>query len=255
MTPSSPQTARKEIVTRPSGTGGRLNTVYQERRSRLPDVVAWRREPGAGPRPPVRILPDGCLDLIWGDGTLFVAGPDTAARLTRPGAGASYGLRFGPGLGPLLLGVPAGELRDRQVPLQQLWPDAEARRARQQVGDSADRLAALEALAARLRAGAEPDPVVGRVLAGLRRGDPVAATAGGAGLTERTLHRRCLAAFGYGPKTLARILRLHRALEGARADIPFARLAADTGYADQAHLAREVRALAGVPLRELLQTR
>jgi AraC-like DNA-binding protein len=229
--------------------------VYQERRSRLPDVVAWRREPGDGDDQPVRILPDGCLDLIWGDGTLFVAGPDTAARLTRPRGGAAYGLRFGPGLGPLLLGVPASELRDRQVPLDQLWRGRPAYRARALVDEADDRLAAMEALAERLLAGAEPDPVIRRVVAGLRRGDPVAATADGAGLTERTLHRRCLAAFGYGPKTLARILRLHRALDCARADVPLARVATDAGYADQAHLAREVRALAGVPLRELLLNR
>jgi transcriptional regulator GlxA family with amidase domain len=111
----------------------------------------------------------------------------------------------------------------------------------------------MEALAGRRLGGAEPDPVVRRVVAGLRRGDPVAATADGAGLTERTLHRRCVAAFGYGPKTLARILRLQRALDAARARVPFAQVAVDAGYADQAHLAREVRALAGVPLSELLQ--
>ena len=68
------------------------------------------------------------------------------------------------------------------------------------------------------------------------------------GLNERRLHRRCLAAFGYGPKTLARILRMNRAVDLARAGTPFATVAVAAGYADQAHLARDVRALAGVPL-------
>jgi AraC-like DNA-binding protein len=58
--------------------------------------------------------------------------------------------------------------------------------------------------------------------------------------------------FGYGPKTLARILRLGAALDLARVGTPFGRVAAETGYADQAHLSREVRSLAGVPLRELV---
>ncbi|MBO1418112.1 helix-turn-helix domain-containing protein, partial [Streptomyces sp. FH025] len=55
-----------------------------------------------------------------------------------------------------------------------------------------------------------------------------------------------------GPKTLARILRLQRALGLARAGVPLADTAARTGYADQSHLAREVRELAGVPVTVLL---
>ncbi|CAG6399478.1 hypothetical protein SCOCK_910011 [Actinacidiphila cocklensis] len=48
------------------------------------------------------------------------------------------------------------------------------------------------------------------------------------------------------------MLRLQRALAMARTGTPFARVAADAGYADQPHLSREVRSLAGIPLRELL---
>jgi AraC-like DNA-binding protein len=80
----------------------------------------------------------------------------------------------------------------------------------------------------------------------------VAALADGLGLSERQLRRRCLELFGYGPKVLDRVLRLERALAAARRGAPFALVAADAGYADQPHLAREVRALAGVPLGELL---
>jgi transcriptional regulator GlxA family with amidase domain len=87
----------------------------------------------------------------------------------------------------------------------------------------------------------------------LRRGSPVAAAADAVGLSARQLHRRSLVAFGYGPKTLARILRLTRALDLARTGMPPARVAAETGFADQPHLAREVRALAGVPLGELVR--
>ena len=56
----------------------------------------------------------------------------------------------------------------------------------------------------------------------------------------------------YGPKTLARVLRLQRALGLARGGVPYAETAARAGFADQAHLARDVRELAGVPLTELL---
>jgi AraC-like DNA-binding protein len=84
--------------------------------------------------------------------------------------------------------------------------------------------------------------------AGVRTGVSVATTAERLGLSERQIRRRCQAGFGYGPKTLARILRFRRAVGLARAGAPFAEVAVVTGYADQAHLAREVRALSGAPL-------
>jgi transcriptional regulator GlxA family with amidase domain len=90
------------------------------------------------------------------------------------------------------------------------------------------------------------------VAAALGAGRPVAATADELGIGARQLHRRSLAAFGYGPKTLARVLRLQRALTLARSGLPFAETAARAGFADQAHLARDVRELAGMPLTDLL---
>ncbi|WP_372667129.1 helix-turn-helix domain-containing protein [Amycolatopsis kentuckyensis] len=87
---------------------------------RLADVArcVWRSA-SAGPK---RIVPDGCLDLVVGDGGVFVAGPDTAAwsSVTRPGA-VLRGVRFRPGHAPAVLGVAADELRDRRVPLGELW--------------------------------------------------------------------------------------------------------------------------------------
>ncbi|PWS51820.1 transcriptional regulator, partial [Streptomyces sp. FT05W] len=80
----------------------------------------------------------------------------------------------------------------------------------------------------------------------------VAATARSVGLGARQLHRRSLAAFGYGPKTLARVLRLQRALALVRAGTPYAEAAYAAGCTDQAHLAREMRDLAGTTLGDLL---
>jgi AraC-like DNA-binding protein len=76
------------------------------------------------------------------------------------------------------------------------------------------------------------------VAAQLAAGASASATAERLGWTERSLHRRCLAAFGYGPAVLRRVLRFRRA-----AALLYAAVA---GYADQPHLSREVRALAGV---------
>ncbi|WP_055547912.1 helix-turn-helix domain-containing protein [Streptomyces sp. NBRC 110028] len=232
-----------------SESGG--GSDYRERASRLGGgAVVWSRTLGAGPQ---RVLPDGCTDLIWIGGRLLVAGPDTRAHLAGGPAGTrAVGLRFAPGTGPSVLGSPACELRDQRVPLAALWPEAEVRRLRERACEGrVGRV--LEAVALDRLRDAEPvDPVLGEVVAGLSGGRSVAEVARVVGLGARQLHRRSLAAFGYGPKTLGRVLRLNRALELARGGMPFAEVAAVAGYADQAHLAREVRGLAGVPLGGLL---
>ncbi|MER0241142.1 helix-turn-helix transcriptional regulator [Streptomyces sp. HSW2009] len=238
--------------------------MYRERRSNLAGAVVWERRAVVGTGL-VRVLPDGCMDLLWHDGQLVIAGPDTRAHLVRDRPGAVHvGLRFAPGVGPGVFGLPASELRDQRVPVDEIWPRPEAARLAELLANAeeAGRARVLEAaVAARLRVAEErpacgdayePVPPYARVVAGLRAGGTVAALAREVGLSERQLHRRCLTAFGYGPKTLARVLRLGRALDLARAGVAWAEVAARAGYADQAHFSREVRALAGVPLTELL---
>jgi AraC-like DNA-binding protein len=68
-------------------------------------------------------------------------------------------------------------------------------------------------------------------------------------ISQRQLRRRCEAAIGYPPKVLQRIVRFQRILAHARAHEQaqpnLALLAAEHGYADQAHLTREFQRLAG----------
>ncbi|WP_240805320.1 helix-turn-helix domain-containing protein [Streptomyces sp. A1547] len=220
---------------------------YEERPSLLvPGAIVWRR--AGAPGGPV--LPDGCMDLLWVDGRLLVAGPDTGPHPVGEVGGGAYGpvsgLRFAPGTAPALLGVPAHELRDRRVELTDLWPGPEVRGLAERTSAYEDPGAGLERLArSRADRSSPPDPLAARVAAGLRAGASVAAVAAAVGLGARQLHRRSLDAFGYGPRTLGRVLRLQRALELARRGLPQAEVAYRAGYADQAHLAREVRALAG----------
>jgi len=245
--------------------------MYREWRARGVAATVWRgtgpgHEPGAGaddgPTRPEwhRILPDGCMDLIWrrsgldDPGHVLVAGPDTTstAALWRPGS-QQLGMRFDSAVGPALIGVAAHEVRDRRVQLADIWGEAAATRL-------AERLAAADAPAAALEAEiVRRDPRAGLtgllpppVLAGIRAGTPVADVARDAALSERQLLRRCQLAVGYGPKTLARIVRFRRALALARTEERLADVASSVGYADQAHLAREARVLGGAPLRELL---
>jgi AraC-like DNA-binding protein len=201
------------------------------------------------------ILPDGCLDLMWIDGALVVAGPDTAASPSGLVQGLDIAaVRFRPGVAPALLGLPASVLRDRRVPLGELWPDAG--RLESQVGDAADPVVALEAVVRRRLADVPPPDPVALAVAGrlLRRSGGIGALAGRAGLSERQLHRRCVAAFGYGAKTLDRVLRLQRFLTLGRADpsAGLAGLAVAAGYTDQAHLTHDTRALAAATPAELL---
>lgn len=228
--------------------------MYRERLSAAyPGMTVWTRRPGRSVQ--ARILPDGCLDLIWTDGALLVAGPDTHAHLTEDRSDTSFtGLRFAPGTGPLLLGIPASELRDQRVPLAAIWNTAEVERLEAQLAAAPNPAAALEHIAAhRLLSSTPPDPITHAITRSLTLGKSIAQTAHTVGLSDRQLHRRSLAAYGYGPKTLARILRFTRALNLARAGTGFATVATATGYADQAHLARDVRVLAGLPLSALVR--
>lgn len=213
-------------------------------------VCTWANP---APRPSHLVLPDACVDVIWDGARLLVAGPDTGPAEIAPGL-AFVGIRFRPGVAPAFLGVPASELRDLRVPLAELWgPDADEladRLAGTPTGASKGTAELLErALLARLPAAAPVDPLVDRVFRELARGQEdtgvVRALARRLSVDERTLHRRCLHGLGYGPKTLDRVLRFRRALGLGRAGRPAAVAAAAAGYADQAHLTRECRRLAG----------
>ncbi|GGQ71558.1 helix-turn-helix domain-containing protein [Streptomyces asoensis] len=226
--------------------------MYQERGARLAGAVVWTHTPSAAPGA-LPVLPDGCMDLLFGEGRLLVAGPDTRAHQVRGPAAPWAGVRLYPGTAPALLGVPAHELRDRRVELTDLWPAAEVRRLSGRIAAAADPGTALEELA--LERAAPPDRALRRLVHALAAGRAVADTADELGLGARRLHRLSLASFGYGPKTLARILRLQRALALARRGVPYAQTAQRAGYADQAHLSRDVREFTGLTLGALTRGR
>jgi AraC-like DNA-binding protein len=226
------------------------------------------------------VLPDGCMDLVWTGGDLVVAGPDTVAHHGRRTRGVTAaGLRFLPGALPSLLDVPAAPLQNRRVALVDLVPGP-ARAALARLEEGAEPVPVLVALAARLPGG-PPDrsvaalrhalaptgvgpsaaggprtapPAAGGLWAPPRSARVIAASASGSvatladalGCTPRSVHRRCQAAFGYGPAVLRRVLRFRRAAALLRAGVSPAEVAVAAGYADQPHLSRETRALAGV---------
>lgn len=152
-----------------------------------------------------------------------------------------------------LLGVPAGELAHRTVGLDDLL-GVDAARLTERLHAAADakaRFAVLDDVllrgVGRARTPARPD--VERAWALLRASGGrmrVEALAHALGCTRRHLAKRFAEDVGVSPKVAARLIRF----EAARARLgsaPLARLAAEHGFADQAHLTREFRALAGAP--------
>ena len=205
----------------------------------------------------VRVLPDACTDIVWRSGAgAVVAGPDSEAWVsrTRPGE-LIVGARLRPGAGGPAFGVALAELRNTRVPVDALGVDPRGELNGELDPEAAP--AALAAIALRRVAHAPPDPAVqAAVVRLLDPGQRVDELATALGFSERQLRRRFLAAVGYGPKTLQRVLRLRRFLAAAGFDAGFdgmAAAAAGAGYADQAHLARECRALTGLTPGQLVR--
>ena len=211
------------------------------------------------------VLPDGCADIVSINGDLTLVGPATRAVTERFAPGSVVvGVRFRTGAAPPLLGISAADLRDREVPLDDIWGRAGADVAERCAGvpDRAEGPARLrvlvDALLRRLDDAPALDPLATRAAALLAEcpAPPVRDLARRFDLSERQLRRRVETAVGYSPRTLARILRFQRFLGAARSSPArgrdLARLAAESGYADQAHLTRDTRRLAGLPPAALL---
>ena len=152
--------------------------------------------------------------------------------------------------------MPLHELRDQRVGLADVLPGTGS----QLPADLDPDLAAerILRLAGTLVADADLDRAVTAMARALR--DPGVSAedaAADTGLSPRQLRRRFHAAAGYGPKTLQRVLRFRRFVSSIDAGdtAGLAALAAETGYADQAHLTRECTRLAGMPPAALARVR
>ena len=104
---------------------------------RWPGATDGRAGAGAGAgaqpdAPPVRVLPDGCIDvLVPLDGApAQVVGVMTGALLVRPSATGQVAVRFRPGGAAPFLGVPASALTNLRVPLAELGSAFSVRLAR-----------------------------------------------------------------------------------------------------------------------------
>jgi AraC-like DNA-binding protein len=201
--------------------------------------------------------PDGSVEIAYrlgyGHGPHLI-GPGTrpTQEVLAPGT-TTVGIRFRPGASAGVVGMPACELVDQAVDLRDVWGSPADRLADELGSADAPNVLALLLLGAVHRESmgtSGPDPVAQIIVQSLRQNAQRLADIGHlVGLSKRQLRRRCVAAIGYGPKTLQRIARFQQLLAVAHKEVDgrLADLAVEHGYADQAHLTSESRRLTGLP--------
>jgi AraC-like DNA-binding protein len=230
--------------------------------------VLWTLEHRGDAPAADRIFPDGCMELVFHLGQPFRALDDTGRAVIQPSGflvgqmtkalrvwpsadARVIGVRFRPGGAFPFLGQPQHELTGALPALDDVWPALARERERlAELPDLAAVAAHVEAVLSRAAARAPlPDRRIVASVAG------IAATGGAVavdrlsarcGLGPRQLERLFREQVGLGPKRLARIVRFQAGLRLREAGASLASAAQAAGYADQAHFAREFRAIAGL---------
>jgi len=202
-----------------------------------------------------RAVPDGCVELIrrldgrsrW-DGEqpgLFAVGLIEQPASFEVGTGARFAaVRLWPWIWSLLSPIPLDAIRGRWTAIDA--PDLLA------LGDRLDNPESAGAdLAARL-APAEPELRA----AGLAIGEAgsVGEMRRATGMSARALQRWFERHVGVPPRRYLRMLRFQRAFADLSDGPSLAEHAFMHGFADQAHMAREYRQLAGAPARQTRRT-
>lgn len=173
---------------------------------------------------------------------------------TIEGQGRVVGVRFLPAGFRPFLGAPLSTITDRFVPVEEIFGPGARQVADAIIAtpDTGEATALMEDFL-RARAPGEPDPAIAELNAIVDRiaADPkvirVDELATFLGVTTRSLQRRFADFVGVGPKWVIRRYRMHEAAERAAggAEIDWAMLAAELGYADQAHFIRDFTATIG----------
>jgi len=189
---------------------------------------------------------------FWKRGVLH--GPQTRYYLTGPKPiGTVLGVSFRPGMAGALLGIPISEICDAHVPLDALWGSrfVELHDQLKSAASASHALRVLEhALIARIQRPLLIHPAVALTLrsscsAGelVRIHDIQRQT----GYSSRHFIEIFRSAVGLTPKHYCRVRRFSSVLSQlADRQTGLAQIALSAGYADQSHLSREFRELAGI---------
>lgn len=229
--------------------------------------LLWFSDSAAGAFERERLLPTGAMHVAvrLTDAPLRVAGGDgglvDVGHAVVGGARSSYyvrdissaarsiGAQLFPGASMPLLGVPANELAERHVTLDDIWGPA-ASELRERLIAAASPDAALDlfeaALAERLPQLRGIDPIIAHAVTRFETPSSIAAVVAETGYSHRHFITRFRHAVGLTPKRYCRIRRVHRVLSQLASNRPWAAIALTAGYSDQAHLSREFSELAGM---------
>ncbi len=212
-------------------------------------------------------LPTGDIDLVINlhDGETLVAGPSTRSIvLDNAKQTDTLGVVLKVGFAASLLGLPLSELRDRQLPLAELWKSgAEELRDRVLAAQSPNaKFEAVEQVLGErlLRTRQRPHPAAAVVAARIAAAPELSRIdrlSDDLGLSLRRLEQVVRTDVGLSLKAYQRLQRFRRALVriDAAARAGWAVFALDRGYYDQSHFVNEFRAHAGLTPSAYLASR
>ena len=185
--------------------------------------------------------------VVWGPQTRYAV-RDSTRR------GAVVGVQFRPGMAGAILGIAASELTDQFVSLEDLCGHRalELRERLLQAGTPRDKIsAAQQFLAPPNPKPLLPHPAVAFALRELAQAEApsVGHVQSRCGYGARRFIELFVAAAGMTPKCYSRLQRFQNVLKQASRDgrkPDWARIAADGGYTDQAHLTHEFKGFSGI---------
>lgn len=225
-----------------------------------------------------RVLPDGCVDIIFNLGDPIIKSSELT--LDRSEAEPAYivgtmqkplivgvtgqvdqiGIRIRPGRAGSLLYWPLWEIADQMIKLKEFWKEDTDQIIDRlmMTKDLRKRIGIIETiLLERLRQNPVGDKQLQNAVNQLYLSEgqmEIGKLESLTGLSLRQLERKFKVYVGLGPKKLARIIRFQKAfslLPRYRGNV--ASLAHETGYSDQAHLIKEFKLLSGLAPGEYLK--
>ncbi len=214
-------------------------------------VPEWDIAPGRASRQHVIAYPAANL-VVTPEGVAAVGPTTRRSHRDLSGRGWAVGALLRPAAVPAIIGDPV-ELRDAQAAVDAPELAADVADAMSRGGEArAERASRILGEWIVRRTGEPgPDALLANELARLVDADPEVLhprdLAARLGVSERTVSRLARRYVGISPAAMIRRRRLQEAAERLRADpaVPLAELAAELGYADQAHLSRDFRAVLG----------